>query len=104
MLRDVTTEVVSRSPSSLIKSIHHDVYVNGTSVGTFTYQFGQKVGLGEVFTCSYVERFTAPTATRWRYTASVTRSGSSRAASHTPAQRLLQSSARVSRTSPPAAS
>ena len=59
-LWDVTTEVVSKSPSYLIKSIHHDVYVNGTSVGTFTYQFGRKVGLGEVFTCSYVERFTAP--------------------------------------------
>ena len=59
-LWDVTTEVVSKSPSYLIKSIHHDVYVNGTAVGTFTYQFGQKVGLGEVFTCSYVERFTAP--------------------------------------------
>jgi hypothetical protein len=59
-LWDVTTEVVSKAPSYLIKGIDHDVYVNGSLVGSFSYRFGNKVGLGEVFTCTYTETFTTP--------------------------------------------
>ena len=59
-LWDVTTEVVSKSPSYLIKSIDHDVYVNGNFAGSFSYRFGNKVGLGDVFTCTYTETFTTP--------------------------------------------
>ncbi len=59
-LWDVTTQVVSARPSYLIKSLVQDVYENGQYTGTFTYDFGQKVGLSDVFTCTYTESFTTP--------------------------------------------
>lgn len=57
-LWDVTTEVVSNAPSYLIKSIDQDVYVNDVFIGHFSYRFGQKVGLGDGFTCIYTENCT----------------------------------------------
>jgi hypothetical protein len=59
-LWDVTTEVVSKAPSYLIKRVDQDVYVNDVFIGHFTFRFGEKVGLGDEFTCTYTETFTTP--------------------------------------------
>jgi len=59
-LWDVTTEVVSKAPSYLIKSIVLDIYVNGEFIGTDTFLFGNKNGVGDIVTCTFTETFTTP--------------------------------------------
>jgi hypothetical protein len=59
-LWDVTTEVVTNGPNALIKAIDQEIFVNGESIGVFSFRFGNKTGLGDSFTCTYVESFTAP--------------------------------------------
>ena len=45
-------------PNYLVKGIDQDVFVNGQSTGVFSYRFGNKVGLGDAITCTYVETLT----------------------------------------------
>ena len=51
---------MSARPSYLIKSLVQDVYENGQCTGAFAYDFEQKVGVSDVFTCTYAESFTTP--------------------------------------------
>lgn len=57
-LWDLTTG--STAPSYLVKNITLDIYRNGEFQRTDTFEFGNKVGLDDVFTCSFYESFTTP--------------------------------------------
>ena len=59
-LWDITTDDVANGPDALIKTIDHEVYLDGEYVGTFHYSFGNKVGQGEPVVCTYHEHFTTP--------------------------------------------
>ena len=54
---DISRGVATGGPDYMIKSITDEVFVNGTSIGAFTYSFGNRVGQGEPITCTYHETF-----------------------------------------------
>lgn len=52
---DVSSAEVLNKPSYMLKSIDQDVYVDGVFIGTFSYRFGNKFGVGTPIACTYQE-------------------------------------------------
>ena len=54
-LWDVSSAEVSNKPNYLIKSVDQDVFVDGVFIGSFSYRFGNKFGVGTPIKCTYQE-------------------------------------------------
>ena len=54
-LWDVSSAEVSNEPNYLIKSVDQDVYIDGVFIGSFSYRFGNKFGVGTPIKCTYQE-------------------------------------------------
>ena len=54
-LWDVSSAEVSNKPNYKIKSVDQDVFVDGVFIGSFSYRFGNKFGVGTPIKCTYQE-------------------------------------------------
>ena len=56
-LWDVSTSEPSNGPNYMIKALTQEVFVNGGSIGVFSFSFGKRTGQGATTTCTYQEHF-----------------------------------------------
>jgi hypothetical protein len=56
-LWDVSTGEPTSGPSYMIKALSQELFVNGDSIGVFSFSFGKRTGQGAAMTCSYQEHF-----------------------------------------------
>ena len=56
-LWDVSTGDATNGPNYMIKALEQEIFVAGTSVGVFSFKFGNRTGQGAPITCTYEEHF-----------------------------------------------
>ena len=54
---DVSVSEPKAGPEFMVKRIDQEVVVDGTSIGTFTFRFGNRTGQGPTVTCTTEEHF-----------------------------------------------
>ena len=56
-LWDVSTGEATNGPNYMIKTLSQEIFVGGTSIGVFSFKFGNRTGQGAPITCTYEEHF-----------------------------------------------